>query len=180
MASYQIEWKPSVFRDLKRITKPYHLKIFHAIESLSINPRPQGCEKLVDTEKTYRIRVGDYRAVYQIDDQAREVLIYYIGHRKDVYRRRWDVYAIWDLTPSFPEGYLFSLEGRYCGVTCRRRLSGKTEMTVSEIFFLILPFVWLTSEVYLFKKENISRSGRRWLILSGGCFVLSFLQCRKV
>jgi len=87
MASYKIEWKPSVFRDLKKIPKSYRLEIFRRIETLSSIPRPSGCDKLADTERTYRIRIGDYRGVYQINDQAEEILIYHVRHRKDVYRR---------------------------------------------------------------------------------------------
>lgn len=88
MASYRIEWKRSVHRDLRKVDQQYIPRVLKEIESLSENPRPPDCQKLVDTERTFRIRVGDYRIVYQIDDRNGIVLIDYIRHRKDVYRRR--------------------------------------------------------------------------------------------
>ena len=55
------------------------------ILSLSENPRPFGCKKLT-ADEGYRIRSGDFRVLYRIDDRAREVIIYRIKHRKEVYR----------------------------------------------------------------------------------------------
>lgn len=86
MALYSIEWKRSAYRDLKKIDKQYLHRILKEIESLARNPHPQDCQKLVDTERTFRIRVGDYRVVYQADDRAGVVLVEHIRHRKDVYR----------------------------------------------------------------------------------------------
>ena len=54
--------------------------------ALANNPRPHGSEKLAGYEDRYRIRQGNYRVVYLIDDAASEVTIYKIGHRKEVYR----------------------------------------------------------------------------------------------
>lgn len=53
---------------------------------LSDNPRPFGCVKLLGTEEGYRLRVGDYRYCYRIDDENKTVYIYRIKHRKEVYR----------------------------------------------------------------------------------------------
>jgi len=87
MASYKIEWKRPVYSDLKKIDKQYIPKILKCIESLPKNPRPRNCKKLGDTEKTFRVRVGDYRIVYQVNDKEEVVLIEHIRHRKDVYRK---------------------------------------------------------------------------------------------
>jgi mRNA interferase RelE/StbE len=55
------------------------------IEGLASEPRPHGCEKLSGLEQ-YRVRQGDYRVVYGVDDEARVVIVVKIGHRRDVYR----------------------------------------------------------------------------------------------
>jgi mRNA interferase RelE/StbE len=56
-----------------------------AIEALSDDPRPQGCRKLAGTSDRYRIRVGDYRIIYRVDDGKVVVLVLLIGHRREVY-----------------------------------------------------------------------------------------------
>lgn len=56
-----------------------------AIESLAGDPRPSGCRKLAGTSDRYRVRVGDYRIVYRIDDGKVTVLVLVIGHRREVY-----------------------------------------------------------------------------------------------
>jgi len=60
-------------------------RIFEAIDALVDNPRPRGCRKLRGRDSQYRIRVGDYRVIYEIDDKTVTVLILRIRHRKDAY-----------------------------------------------------------------------------------------------
>lgn len=60
-------------------------KLKAAILALSVQPRPPGCKKLSGRDG-WRIRVGNFRAIYEIDDEAKKVLILHIGHRSDVYR----------------------------------------------------------------------------------------------
>ena len=57
-----------------------------AIEKLAIDPRPQGCRKLFGEVDTYRVRVGVYRVIYEIEDRLLRILVLKIGHRRDVYR----------------------------------------------------------------------------------------------
>ena len=61
-------------------------RIVGKIHALASDPRPQGSEKLAGYDDRYRIRQGNYRLVYLIDDQAGVVTIYKVGHRKDIYR----------------------------------------------------------------------------------------------
>jgi mRNA interferase RelE/StbE len=82
-----LEIKKSVSRDFKSIPKKLTQIILNHIESLSENPRPYGVVKLKDSIKSYRIRVADYRIVYQIDDDAKKVIVFGIGHIKDIYRK---------------------------------------------------------------------------------------------
>jgi mRNA interferase RelE/StbE len=63
---------------------PYEL-VRDAIRALSSNPRPAGCEKLV-ARPGWRLRIGEYRVIYEINDKSRAVEILHIGHRRDVYR----------------------------------------------------------------------------------------------
>ena len=61
-------------------------RLFPAIESLACEPRPRGCRKVQGADNLWRIRIGDYRVLYTIDDQARIVDILAIRHRSDAYR----------------------------------------------------------------------------------------------
>jgi mRNA interferase RelE/StbE len=61
-------------------------RIDTAILALAMEPRPRGVRKMQGGHDQYRIRVGDYRILYRIDDSQRRVLIVHIGHRRDVYR----------------------------------------------------------------------------------------------
>ncbi len=82
---YSLRMKRSAERELRRLPSRDVERIAQVIEALSANPRPPGCQKLA-TEDGYRVRQGDYRIVYTVDDEKRVVEIYKIGHRRDVYR----------------------------------------------------------------------------------------------
>jgi mRNA interferase RelE/StbE len=85
MAKYEILFKESVWKDLKKIPKPVLKKILSKVEMLGNDPRPMGCEKLTG-EELFRIRQGNYRIVYSIQDNELTVWVIKVGHRKDVYR----------------------------------------------------------------------------------------------
>ncbi len=72
--------------ELEAIPSPSFEMIEEKLKTLADNPRPAGCKKLKGTERAWRIRAGDYRVVYEIDDAARVVTVIKIGHRSDVYR----------------------------------------------------------------------------------------------
>ena len=86
MAQYKIFFKKSVEKDLKSIPTRDLKKILRKIESLRLNPRPSGSEKLTGLER-YRIRQGSYRIVYSIQDFELTVWVVKIGHRKEIYRK---------------------------------------------------------------------------------------------
>jgi mRNA interferase RelE/StbE len=86
MDSFRIEFTKSAAKDLRGIDRMWIPKILTAIESLETVPRPTGCKKLVGSEHTYRIRIGDYRVIYDIQDDKLIVLVVKIRHRWDVYR----------------------------------------------------------------------------------------------
>ena len=82
---YKIEVIPSAQKDLDRLERKFFEQIKDKIQSLSQTPRPSQCLKLT-AEEGYRIRSGDYRILYRIDDANRIVYIYRIKHRKESYR----------------------------------------------------------------------------------------------
>lgn len=86
MGSYSIRFLRPAEKDLRRIQKSRLPAILETIEALKENPRPTGCRKLVGSESAYRIRIGDYRVIYIIEDTIRIVEVDRIRHRKDVYR----------------------------------------------------------------------------------------------
>ena len=85
MAEYKIYFKKSVWKDFQPIPKKDLKNILKVIESLSKDPRPSGCRKLSGQEK-YRLRKGQYRIIYSIQDDDISVWIVKVGHRKNVYR----------------------------------------------------------------------------------------------
>lgn len=87
MESYEIQWKGSAERDLRKIDPQQVSRIIKAIESLVDNPFPPQCHKLLGVERFYRIRVGDYRVIYQVDTKTKVVIIYHIRHRREAYRK---------------------------------------------------------------------------------------------
>ena len=86
MASYQIRWKRSASRELKKLPVAVIPRIVKAVEGLATDPRPAGIKKLTGTDHTYRLRVGDYRVLYTIEDEILLIQIVRTGHRRDVYR----------------------------------------------------------------------------------------------
>jgi mRNA interferase RelE/StbE len=85
MAEYEIYFKESVWKELRKVPKNYLKKILSRIEKLGSDPRPVGCEKLTGHE-LYRVRQGNYRIVYSIQDNELTVWVIKVGHRKEVYR----------------------------------------------------------------------------------------------
>ena len=73
-------------RDLRRLPTDVFDRVIRAIKSLAGNPRPVGSRKIVGSEHDWRVRVGDYRIIYEVDDAARVVRVMYIRHRRDAYR----------------------------------------------------------------------------------------------
>jgi mRNA interferase RelE/StbE len=84
---YAVTLAASAVKALKRIAKPDRDRIRTALSALADNPRPTGTVKLRGEEDLYRVRVGQYRIVYTVDDGAVTVLVVKIGHRRDVYRK---------------------------------------------------------------------------------------------
>jgi len=83
--AYRIEVTPRALKDLRALPKKERQRIAEQIDALKTDPRPTGCKKLKGREDFYRIRVGDYRVVYQIEDEVLLILIVRVGDRKEIY-----------------------------------------------------------------------------------------------
>jgi len=85
MARYRLLFKKSVAKDFRPISQKYVRQILNTIEVLTDDPHAIGYEKLTDQER-YRIRCGSYRIIYEVQDDARIVLVVKVAHRRDAYR----------------------------------------------------------------------------------------------
>lgn len=85
MANYRLFIKPSAGKDIEGLPKQERGRIVAKISSLSRDPKPPGCEKLSGHDR-YRLRQGNYRILYEIQDLALIVVVVKVGHRRDVYR----------------------------------------------------------------------------------------------
>jgi mRNA interferase RelE/StbE len=88
VASYNVALTLSATKELEKLSRQLIARIVPRLEGLASNPRPPGCKKLQGGDREWRIRVGDYRAVYTIDDAKLQVEVTRIRHRSVVYERR--------------------------------------------------------------------------------------------
>ena len=84
---YSIEFDKSVKKTLSKLPNEVIKKILDAIAELAEDARTNGCKKLQSSEDYYRIKVGNYRVIYEINDGELLILVVEIGHRKEVYKR---------------------------------------------------------------------------------------------
>jgi mRNA interferase RelE/StbE len=85
---YRVELKEPAIKELAKLQADIGIKILASIESLASNPRPRQSIKLRESASSFRLRVGDYRVLYQIDDSDKVVMIFRVGHRRAVYRHK--------------------------------------------------------------------------------------------
>jgi len=88
MGSYEIQWKKSAISDLYKIDKRFFNRIIKAVETLATSPSTQKSKKLHGAKHIYRLRVGNYRIVYEVNIAAKIITVYHVRHRKDIYRRK--------------------------------------------------------------------------------------------
>ena len=85
--AYAVVLKPAVVRELRKLPGDARRRVAARVDALAGDPRPPGVEALRGASDLYRVRVGDYRIVYQVEHKALVVLVVRIGHRREVYRR---------------------------------------------------------------------------------------------
>ncbi|MGH8618206.1 MAG: type II toxin-antitoxin system RelE family toxin [Burkholderiales bacterium] len=87
MAGYKLSIKASAIKEIEALgTKADRQRVVQRIQALAVDPRATGAEKLAGYADRYRVRQGQNRVIYLIDDRLHEVTIFKVGHRKDVYR----------------------------------------------------------------------------------------------
>ena len=84
---YQVNFTAGAARQLRKLPESIRHRLAPHLSALAENPRPAGSKKLKG-EEGFRIRVGDYRILYELDDEASRVLVVRVGHRREVYRQR--------------------------------------------------------------------------------------------
>ena len=84
---YEVYLERSAENDLKRLPTSIFHRIIPQIKTLGENPRPSGCRKITGSKNDWRIRIGDYRIIYEIDEKAKAVRIMRVRHRREVYQR---------------------------------------------------------------------------------------------
>jgi mRNA interferase RelE/StbE len=85
--AYRIEFSPAAERQFKKLSREIQLRLTPRMNGLMENPFPRGVKKLSEEENLYRLQVGDYRIIYQVQQKALIVLVVKLGHRKEVYQR---------------------------------------------------------------------------------------------
>jgi len=83
---YQLQLDGRAQKDLDRLCGNTLRRVLEALTALRENPRPPGCLKLRGAEDAYRIRVGDYRVLYSVDDGAQTIMVWRVRHRREAYR----------------------------------------------------------------------------------------------
>ncbi len=83
---YRVFLERAAEKDLKQLSARLQNRVIVSIQALAKNPRPAGCRKLIGADNDWRIRVGDYRVVYEIADTIRVVRVNRVRHRREVYR----------------------------------------------------------------------------------------------
>lgn len=83
---YQVLFDKPAAKQLAKLPKKFYEKIKKSIEELADNPRPIGCLKLKGNGDAYRIRIGDFRVIYEIEDDVLIVVVVSVGDRKEIYR----------------------------------------------------------------------------------------------
>ena len=83
---YEIFLESRAERDLKKLSAEIFYRIVPILKALAENPKPPGCRKITGSKNDWRIRIGEYRVIYEIDENAKAVKILRIRHRREAYR----------------------------------------------------------------------------------------------
>ena len=84
---YEVYLERSAENDLKRLPTSTFDRIVYQIKTLAEKPRPSGCRKITGSKNDWRIRIGDYRVLYEVNDRAKAVRVMRVRHRREAYRR---------------------------------------------------------------------------------------------
>ncbi|PQM75670.1 type II toxin-antitoxin system RelE/ParE family toxin [Corynebacterium sp. J010B-136] len=85
-SKYSVSFRTAAIKSLRKLENSQRVKLIDAIEGLADDPRPVGVKKLQGGSGEYRIRVGSYRVIYEIQDKQLIILVLNVGHRREIYR----------------------------------------------------------------------------------------------
>ena len=83
---YRLQFKPSLEKDFRRLPTAALARLTEAIQTLATTPLPRGSRKISGADRLYRLRVGEYRVIYEVDSVERIIFVHYVRHRRDAYR----------------------------------------------------------------------------------------------
>jgi len=83
---YEVFLERGAEEELKRLPARHFQRIISRVRALADNPRPAGCRKISGSLNDWRIRIGDYRVIYEVQDKEKAVRVMRVGHRRDIYR----------------------------------------------------------------------------------------------
>ena len=83
---YEVYIEQAAEKDLKALPVEYFRNVIRRIQALSNNPHPSGCRKIKGSDNYWRIRIGNYRVLYEIDSTAKAVRVFRVKHRREIYR----------------------------------------------------------------------------------------------
>ena len=83
---YEVWLERTAERNLGRLSNKEFQRVVSRIKALARNPRPPGCRKISGSANDWRIRIGDFRVIYEIDDKSKSIRVFFIKHRKEAYR----------------------------------------------------------------------------------------------
>jgi len=83
---YEVYLERAAERDLRRLSVEDFHRIIPQVRAMAENPRPPGCRKIAGSKNGWRIRIGDYRVIYEIDEKTKAVRVMRVRHRREVYR----------------------------------------------------------------------------------------------
>lgn len=86
MNRYTVEFTGAAAREVRKLEPQVRRRVLSQIQGLEENPRPEDCRKLAGEENAWRIRVGDYRVLYEVVDETVTVVVFRVAHRREVYR----------------------------------------------------------------------------------------------
>ena len=88
MSAYTVEFTGAAAKQLRKLDSGIRRRIQTSLAALRVDPRPAGVKKLAGTNDSWRIRIGGYRAIYEIEDDVLVVPVVTVGHRREVYQKR--------------------------------------------------------------------------------------------
>lgn len=87
MAGYTVDFTTGAAKEIRKLDTGARKRILASIAELGTDPRPKGCKKLTGEQSAWRIRIGDYRVLYEIQDNVLTVTVVRVAHRREVYKR---------------------------------------------------------------------------------------------